>query len=110
MKGHKIKAFAVSATLSILPCILAGGIVGLFFISSFWYWTIGITVLSFFYVCLDRVPVRLFAGSMRGLSIWSLLKYGFASTEKRPVISAEMANEENEWRTMTYNHFYGDDR
>lgn len=106
----KSKAFIISVVGTGLPCLMMGGIVGLCFRASFWYWTLGIAVLALFYVCLDRVPVRLFAGSMRGLSLWSLLKYGFASTEKRPVISAEMVNEENEWRTMTYNHFYGDDR
>ncbi|MDD5105902.1 MAG: hypothetical protein PHC49_09830 [Desulfuromonadaceae bacterium] len=106
----KLRAFVVSVVGTVLPCFVAGAIVGIFFRSSFWYWTLGIAVLALFYVCLDRIPVRLFAGSMQGLSFWSLLKYGFASTEKRPVISAEMVNEENEWRTMTYNHFYGDDR
>ena len=106
----KMRAIIISAVGTVIPCIIAGAIVGIFFRSSFWYWTLGIAVLALFYVCLDRIPVRLFAGSMRGLSFWSLLKYGFASTEKRPVISAEMVNEENEWRTMTYNHFYGDDR
>ncbi|MDD2854666.1 MAG: hypothetical protein HGB32_01165 [Geobacteraceae bacterium] len=108
--GQKFRAFIISASGTALPCLIAGAIVGIFFRSSFWYWTLGIAVLALFYVCLDRIPVRLFAGSMRGLSLWSLLKYGFASTEKRPVISEEMVNEENEWRTITYNHFYGDDR
>ena len=106
----KFKAFIISAFWTILPCILAGGMVGAFFVASFWYWAIGITVLSFFYVGLDRVPVRLFGGAMRGLSLWTLLKYGYASTEKRPIITNEMIREENDWRTTTYNHFYGNDR
>lgn len=106
----KSKAIIVSTVWTLLPCLMAGVFVGLFFSASFWYWAVGIAGLTFLYVCLDRVPVRLFDGAMLGLSLWSLLKYGFACTEKRPVISAEMMNEENEWRTMTYNHFYGDDR
>jgi len=55
------------------------------FLSAFWYCLIGIAVLAFFYCCLDRIPVRLFAGTMKGLSLWPLLKYGYASTDKRPV-------------------------
>lgn len=106
----KSKAIIVSTVGTLFPCLAVGVLVGLFFSASFWYWTIGIAGLAFFYVCLDRIPVRLFTGVMKGLSLWSLLKYGFASTEKRPVISAEMVNEENEWRTVTYNHFYGNDR
>lgn len=106
----KLRAFVVSVFGTVFPCLLAGTIVGVFFRSSFWYWMLGIAALALFYVCLDRIPVRLFVGSTRGLSLWSLLKYGFASTEKRPLISEDIVNEENEWRTMTYNHFYGDDR
>lgn len=108
--GQKIKAFALSIFWSVLPCFLAGGIVGAIFLSAFWYCLIGIAVLALFYCCLDRIPVRLFAGTMRGLALWPLLKYGYASTDKKPLISEEMVNEENEWRTTTYNHFYGDDR
>lgn len=107
---QKLKAIAVSAVWTLLPCFAVGVFVGIFFTASFWYWTIGIACLTFLYVCLDRIPVRLFDGSMLRLSLWSLLKYGFTCTEKKPVISEEMVNEENEWRTMTYNHFYGDDR
>ena len=81
----KFKAFVISAFWTVLPCILAGGIVGVIFLSAFRYCVIGIAVLAFFYSCLDRIPVRLFVGKMRGLSLWSLLKYGYASTDKRPV-------------------------
>lgn len=85
MMGQKFKAFLISIFWSVLPCFLAGGIVGAIFLSAFWYCLIGIAVLAFFYCCLDRIPVRLFAGTMKGLSLWPLLKYGYASTDKRPV-------------------------
>ena len=71
---------------------------------------VGITVLSFFYVCLDRVPARLYGGALSKLPLGRLLKYGYTSTEKRPILSDEMIREENDWRTTTYNHFYGNDR
>jgi hypothetical protein len=92
--GRKIRAFVISAIGTVFPCFIAGAIVGIFFRSSFWYWTLGIAVLALFYVCLDRIPVRLFAGSMQGLSLWSLLKYGFASTDKR----SSHYNSDEEWR------------
>ena len=107
---RKFKAFVISAFWTVLPCILAGGIVGAFFVAAFWYWAIGITVLSFFYVCLDRVPARLYGGALSKLPLGRLLKYGYTSTEKRPILSDEMIREENDWRTTTYNHFYGNDR
>lgn len=92
--GQKFRAFVISAAGTILPCLFAGAIVGLFFRASFWYWTTGIAVLSLFYVCLDRIPVRLFVGAMRGLPLWSLMKYGYASTDKR----AAYHDAEDDWR------------
>lgn len=99
---QKSKAVVISAFWTVLPCLLAGGIVGLFFISDFWYWTFGIAVPALFYVCLDSIPARLFAGAMRGLSLLPLLKYGYASTEKR---SSNYSDDEI-WR---YWFFYNSD-
>ncbi len=90
----KLRAFVISAVGTGLPCLLAGMTVGVFFRSSFWYWMLGISALALFYVCLDRIPVRLFAGTMRGLSLWPLLKYGFASTDKR----SSNYNRDEDWR------------
>ena len=106
----KSKCVFLVTLLVLAPAIASGTIIGLLFINAFWYWAIGISGLVFFYICLDRVPLRLFAGAMRGLPFWQLLKYGYASTDNKPMISSEMVNEENEWRSVTYNHFYGDDR
>lgn len=106
--GRKIRAFVISAIGTVFPCFIAGTIVGLFFISSFWYWLVGIAVLAFFYVCLDRVPIRLFAGTMRGLSLWPLLKYGFASTDKRPMVTDYEIEDRNHFNTYSYDHFYDD--
>lgn len=81
--GTKLRAFTISAVGTGLPCILAGTIVGLFFTATFWYWTIGIAGLTFFYACLDRIPVRFFTGAMKGLPLGGLFWYGYASTDKR---------------------------
>jgi len=91
---QKYKACVISIFWTILPCALAGGIIGTIFLSAFWYCLIGITVLSFFYCCLDHIPTRLFAGTMRGLSFWPLLKYGYASTDKR----SSNYNSDEDWR------------
>ena len=104
----KFKAFVLSAFWTVLPCILAGGIVGAFFVAAFWYWALGITVLSFFYVCLDRVPVRLYGGVLRKLTLGRLLKYGYASTEKRPLVTDYEIEERNRFNIYSYDHFYGD--
>lgn len=79
----KSKAIIVSIVGTLFPCFAAGVLVGLFFSASFWYWTIGIAGLAFFYVCLDRIPVRLFTGAMKRLPLGGLLWYGYASTDKR---------------------------
>lgn len=104
----KLRAFVVSVVVTVFPCLLAGTIVGVFFRSSFWYWMLGIAALALFYVTLDRIPVRLFAGSLQGLSLWSLLKYGFASTEKRPVPTNDEVEDRQRFNIYSYDHFYGD--
>lgn len=94
MMTRKFEAIVIAAVGTVLPCLIAGALVGCFFTSSFWYWTAGIAVLALFYVCLDRIPVRLFVGAMRGLSLWPLLKYGYASTDKRTAYHCA----EDDWR------------
>ena len=110
MLSIKLKAITIATAGTILPCLFAGAIVGSFFRASFWYWELGISALSFFYVCLDRIPVRLFEGAVRHLPLLQLLKYGYTSTDFRPELTEEMVRDEKEWRTITYNHFYGNDR
>ncbi len=104
MLARKVEAIVIATLGSILPCLLAGAIVGGFFTSSFWYWVCGISGLAFFYVCLDRIPVRLFAGALQNLKIWELLKYGYASTDKRPVYCGCCLNDE--WRLIRYRRYY----
>ncbi|WP_173201742.1 hypothetical protein [Geobacter sp. SVR] len=91
--ARKFEAIVISAVGTVLPSILVGAIVGLFFMSSFWYWTLGIAVLALCYIILDRVHLRLYIGSLKGLSTWQLLKYGYAAPELRPTMSAA----EYEW-------------
>ena len=80
---RKIAAIVIAFAGTVLPCLLAGAIVGMFFRSSFWYWTLGIAVMAFLYACLDRIPLRLFTGAMKGLPLNGLFCYGYASTDKR---------------------------
>ncbi len=91
---RKIVAIGKSVFWTVLPCALTGGIVGAIFLTAFWYCLTVIAILAFLYCCLDRIPVRLFAGTMRGLSLWPLLKYGYTSTEKR----SSHYNSDEEWR------------
>lgn len=94
MPTSKMKAIIISAVGTVIPCIIAGAIVGIFFRSSFWYWTLGIAVLAFLYACLDRIPLRLFTGAMKGLPLGGLFWYGYASTDKR----SSYYSPEDDWR------------
>lgn len=104
------KGIFVSAILSFVPAIASGAVIGIIFLNAFWFWVVGITTLGFFYICIDRVPTRLYAGFLRGLPFLQLLKYGYTSTDRRPIITEDMIRDENEWRTVTYNHFYKNDQ
>lgn len=88
------KAIIVSTVGTLFPCLAAGIFVGLFFPASFWYWMIGVAGLAFLYACLDRIPVRLFTGAMKGLSPGGLFWYGYASTDKRSAYYCP----EDDWR------------
>lgn len=91
--ARKFQAIVISAVGTVLPGLLAGALVGCFFTSSFWYWTLGIAALALVYIILDRVPLRLYIGALNGFSLWALLKYGYAAPELRPTMSAA----EYEW-------------
>lgn len=93
MLARKFQAIVISAVGTVLPGLLAGALVGCFFTSSFWYWTLGIAALALVYIILDRVPLRLYIGALNGFSLWPLLKYGYAAPELRPTMSAA----EYEW-------------
>lgn len=108
MLARKFEAIVIATLGTSLPCLLAGALVGLLFRSSFWYWTLGIAILAFFYACLDRIPVRLFAGAMKGLSLGRLLKYGYTSTDKRPVPTDDEVEDRQRFNIYSYDHFYGD--
>ena len=88
-----LKATVMALLGSIIPALLSGAVVGVFFPHSFWYWTLGIAALAGVYIILDRVPLRLYLGVLRGFPLWPLLKYGYAAPELRPTMSAA----EYEW-------------
>ena len=81
---RKFEAIVISAVGTVLPCFFAGAIVGLFFLSSFWYWTIGIAVISFPWLLMNRVHVRLYNGSLQGKLFIENLNFGYTSTEYYP--------------------------
>lgn len=93
MQARKFEAIVIATLGTILPCLLAGALVGCFFPSSFWFWTPGIAALALLYIILDRVPLRLYIGASKGFSLLPLLKYGYAAPELRPTMSAA----EYEW-------------
>ncbi len=89
----KIYAIITSFFWTVLPCLLAGSLVGVFFIKSFWYCVLGISTLAFLWCLLDRVHLRLYRGCLGGMSLWPLLKYGYTAPVMRPAMSAA----EYEW-------------
>ena len=82
--GKNIIPLFVAVTGTIFPCFLAGAIVGAFYFSTFWYWMIGISVISLPWLLLNRVHVRLYHGSINGKSFLDNLKYGYSSTDYYP--------------------------
>jgi len=81
---RKFIAVVVSFFWTVLPCFLAGCLVGAFFVKFFWYWAIGIAVITLPWLLLNRVQVRLFHGHLQGRTVPSLLKYGYTSTDFYP--------------------------
>lgn len=85
---RKIYAIITSFFWTVLPCLLAGSLVGVFLPNIFWGCVGFIFVFTIFFMIFDRVPVRVYAGSLEGLSILPLLKYGFTSTDRWPTLTA----------------------
>ena len=79
-----IEAIVISAVGTILPGLLAGALVGLFFKSSFWYWTLGIAAIAIPWVLMNRVHVRFYRGFLNGKSLTENLKYAYSSTDCYP--------------------------
>ena len=83
-KRAKLPAFLVATVVPLLTSAIAGLLVGLCFLGTFWYWAIGIAVISLPYILMDRVQVRLYHGYVKGKPFWKLLTYAFTSTDYRP--------------------------
>ncbi|SRR6266568_3784937 len=58
----KFPAFLFSLFGTVLTCLLAGCLVGVFFRNIFWFCAIGIAVISLLYVLMDRVHLRFYHG------------------------------------------------
>lgn len=84
---RKFMAFVISALGTVLPCLFAGAIVGFFLPTIFWACLGYIAAFTFFFVIFDRVPVRLYYGSLNSMRILPLLKYGFTSTDRWPIFT-----------------------
>jgi hypothetical protein len=83
-KRAKLPAVLVAAVVPLLTSAVAGLLVGLCFLATFWYWAIGIAGISLPYILMDRVQVRLYHGYVKGKPFWTLLTYAFSSTDYRP--------------------------
>ena len=83
-KRAKFPAVLVSIFVTLLTSAVAGLLVGLCFLGTFWYWSIGITCLSLPYILMDRVQVRLYHGYVKWKPCWTLIKYAYSSTDYRP--------------------------
>lgn len=84
---RRMYAFMISVFLTVLPCLLAGGIVGVFLPKVFWGCVGYVSSFTLFFMIFDRVPVRLYSASLKGQRLLPLLKYGFTSTDKWPVLT-----------------------
>ena len=85
--GQKFKAFVLSAFWTVLPCFLAGGAIGIFLPTIFWVCVGYISAFTLFFMIFDRVPARLYYGSLNSMNILPLLKYGFTSTDRWPILT-----------------------
>jgi hypothetical protein len=83
-KRAKFPAVLVAIIVTLLTSAVAGLLVGLCFLGTFWYWAIGIAVISLPYILMDRVQVRLYHGYVKGKPFWTLIKYAYSSTDYRP--------------------------
>jgi hypothetical protein len=83
-KRAKFPAVLVAIFVTLLTSAIAGLLVGLCFLGTFWYWAIGIACISLPYILMDRVQVRLYHGYVKGKPFWTLIKYAYSSTDYRP--------------------------
>ncbi|MFZ4857717.1 MAG: hypothetical protein ACOYL3_15095 [Desulfuromonadaceae bacterium] len=83
----KIAAIFIAVAGTVLPCLLAGAVVGLMFISSFWIWALGLTTISFPWMLMNRVHTRFYHGYLNGKTLFENLKYAYTSTEYYPTTS-----------------------
>ncbi len=83
-KRAKLPAVLVATFVTLLTSAVAGLLVGLCFLGTFWYWSIGIACISLPYILMDRVQVRLYHGYVKGKPFWTLIKYAYSSTDYRP--------------------------
>lgn len=74
--------FAFAGT--VVTCLLAGMVVGVFFKNIFWFCAIGIAVIALPYVLMDRVHLRLYHGYVEGKKLGALMKYAYTSTDYWP--------------------------
>jgi len=81
------RAIVISAVGTVLPCLLTGGIVGVFLPKIFGVCVAYISVFALFFMIFDRVPVRLYHGSLNNMRILPLMKYGLTSTDRWPILT-----------------------
>lgn len=85
--GQKFRAFVISTVGTVTPCLLAGGLIGIFLPNIFWGCVAYISAFALFFMIFDRVPVRLYHGSLNNMRILPLMKYGFTSTDRWPILT-----------------------
>jgi len=69
MLARKFEAIVVATFGTILPCLLAGALVGFVFRSNFWTWTLGLAAISFPWMLMNRVHIRFYRGVLNGKSL-----------------------------------------
>lgn len=69
---------------TVVTCLLAGVVVGVFFGNIFWFCAIGVAVIALPYVLMDRVHLRLYHGYVEGKQLGALMKYAYTSTDYWP--------------------------
>lgn len=84
---RKIAAIFIAVAGTVLPCLLAGAMVGLFIPSIFWGCVAYISAFALFFMMFDRVPVRLYHGTLNHMRISQLIQYGFTSTDRWPILT-----------------------
>ena len=72
-KRAKLPAVAVAIFVTLLTSAVAGLLVGLCFLGTFWYWAIGIACISLPYILMDRVQVQLYHGYIKGKPFRALI-------------------------------------